>query len=111
MEITEGRIGEATTLRVVGRIDGSVSKLLEQKVAAVIAVDRFIVIDLAEMSYVSSAGLRSFVTLAKHAQSRSQPVSLCGVRDEIAEIFEISGLLSLFAVHDTVEAAIAALPR
>lgn len=111
MEITEGRIGEATTLRVVGRVDGSVSKLLEQKVADVIAVDRFIVIDVAEMNYVSSAGLRPFVTLAKHAQATSQVVSLCGVRDEIAEIFEISGLLDLFAVHDTVEAAIAALPR
>src|ERR1700743_3209504 len=111
MELTEGRIGEATTLRVVGRVDGSVSQLLEEKGADLIAIDRFIVIDLAEMSYVSSAGLRSFVTLAKHAQSRSQPVSLCRVRDKIAELFDISGRLSLFAVHDTVEAAIAALPR
>lgn len=111
MEITEGRVGDATMLRVVGRVDGSVSKLLEQKVADVTAADRFIVIDVTEMSYVSSAGLRSFVTLAKHAQAKSQPVSLCGMRDEIAEIFDISGLLSLFAIHDTVEAAIAALPR
>ncbi|MGA8821080.1 MAG: STAS domain-containing protein [Xanthobacteraceae bacterium] len=111
MEITEGRIGEATMLRVVGRVDGSVSKLLERKVADVTAVDRFIIIDVAEMSYVSSAGLRPFVTLAKHAQAKSRVVSLCGMRDEIAEIFDISGLLGLFAVHDTVEAAIAALPR
>lgn len=111
MELTEGRIGEATTLRVAGRVDSSVSKLLEQKVADVIALDRFVIVDVAEMSYVSSAGLRPFITLAKHAKARNQTVSLCGVRDEIAEIFEISGLLELFAVHDTVEAAIAALPQ
>ena len=111
MELSESRIGDATTLRVVGRVDSSVSKLLEQKVTDVIAVDGFIVVDVAEMSYVSSAGLRPFITLAKLAKAKNQTVSLCGVRDEIAEIFEISGLLDLFAVHDTVEAAIAALPR
>lgn len=111
MEITEGRVGDATILRVVGRVDSSVSKLLEQKVADVIAGGRAIVVDVAEMSYVSSAGLRPFITLAKHAQAKKQAVSLCGMRDEIAEIFEISGLLELFAVHDTVEAAVAALPR
>jgi len=111
MEITEGRVGDATIIRVVGRVDSSVSRLLEQKVADVIACGRAIVVDVAEMSYVSSAGLRPFITLAKHAQTKKQAVSLCGMRDEIAEIFEISGLLELFAVHDTVEAAVAALPR
>jgi anti-sigma B factor antagonist len=111
MEITEGRVGDATIIRVVGRVDSSVSRLLEQKVADVIAGGRAIVVDVAEMSYVSSAGLRPFITLAKHAQAKKQAVSLCGMRDEIAEIFEISGLLELFAVHDTVEAAVAALPR
>ena len=33
------------------------------------------------------------------------------MHEEITEIFEISGLLELFAIYDTVEAAVAALPR
>jgi len=111
MEVTESRLGEAATLRVVGRVDSSVSKLLEQKVADVIAHDSAIVVDVGEMHYVSSAGLRSFITLAKHARAKNQTISLCGMRDEVAEIFEISGLLDLFAVYDSVEAAVAALPR
>jgi anti-anti-sigma factor len=61
------------------------------------------------MNYASSAGLRSFLTLAKHAHSNNRIVSLCGMYEEVAEIFEISGLLGLFAVYDTVEAATAAL--
>jgi anti-anti-sigma factor len=111
MDVTENRNGAATTLRVVGRVDSSVSKLFEQKIAAVVSRDDAIVVDLTEMNYISSAGLRSFITLAKAARAKNRTVSLCGMREEVSEIFEISGLLELFAVHATVDAAVAALPR
>ena len=111
MEVTEGRLGNAATLRIVGRVDSSVSKILEQKVVDIVSRDSAIVVDLGEMNYVSSAGLRSFITLAKHARSRNRTIALCGMREEVAEIFEISGLLELFTIYDTVEAAVAALPR
>jgi anti-anti-sigma factor len=111
MEVTESRSGTATTLRVVGRVDSSVSKLLEQRVAVIVSRDDAVVVDLTEMNYISSAGLRSFITLAKHARARNRTVSLCGMREEVNDIFEISGLLDLFAVHATVDAAVAALSR
>jgi len=111
MEVTEGRAGNATTLRIVGRVDSSVSKALEQKVLDVAMRDSRIVVDLRDMNYVSSAGLRSFIILAKHARSRNQTIALAGMQEEITEIFEISGLLELFAVYDSVEAAVAASPR
>jgi anti-sigma B factor antagonist len=111
MEVIEDRVGSATMLRVVGRVDSSVAKQLEAKVADVISRDGAIIVDLREMNYVSSAGLRSFIMLAKHAHSKNQTISLCAMRDEVSEIFEISGLLDLFKVHDTVESAVAGLPR
>jgi len=111
MEVIEDRMGDATMLRVVGRVDSSVAKQLETKVADVISRDGAIIVDLKDMNYVSSAGLRSFIMLAKHAHAKNQTISLCAMRDEVTEIFEISGLLELFAVHDTVEAAVARLPH
>jgi anti-anti-sigma factor len=111
MEVTEGQVGHATTLRIVGRVDSSVSKLLEQKVMDVVARSNAVVMDLGEMNYISSVGLRSFITLAKQARLKNQTIALCGMREEIAEIFEIGGLLELFAIHATMEAAVAAQPR
>ena len=111
MEVTEGRAGGATILRIVGRVDSSVSKPLEERVQELITRDANIVVDLAGMSYVSSAGLRSFIVLAKHARARQRAIALAAMQDDVSEIFEISGLLELFTVHDTVEAAVAALPR
>ena len=111
MEVTESRIGSATTLKIVGRVDSSVAKALEQKVLDVASRDGHIVVDLGGMNYVSSAGLRSFIILAKQARAKNKAIALAGMSDEVAEIFDISDLLELFAIYDSVEAAVAALPR
>ncbi len=110
MEVTEGRSGSATTLKIAGRVDSSVAKVLEQKVLDVASRDGGIIVDLSAMNYVSSAGLRSFIILAKQARAKNQTIALAGMSDEVSEIFEISGLLELFKIYDSVEAAVAALP-
>jgi anti-anti-sigma factor len=109
MEVSEGRAGSATTLRIVGRVDSSVSQLLEQKVLEVMSREHRVVVDLRDVNYISSAGLRVFVIFAKHARSKNQTIALCGMQEDVAEVFQITGLLELFASYDTVEAAVAAL--
>lgn len=111
MQITEARAGGATTLRIVGRVDGSVSATLEQTVLDAVARTDVVVVDLRDTSYVSSAGLRAFIVFAKRAHARSRTIALCGLNEELNEIFELSGLLELFPIYDTVEAAVAAPPR
>jgi anti-anti-sigma factor len=111
MEVTQARAGNALTLRIVGRVDSSVSKLLDEKVQEVVRSNCAVVVDLGAMDYVSSAGLRSFITLAKHARSAKQTIALCGMREDITEIFELCGLLRLFPVYDNVDAAVATLPQ
>jgi len=64
------------------------------------------VLDLAGVDYLSSAGLRSILTLGKHAQSSGGKLVLCGIRGTVREIFEISGFLSLFPVADDMEQAV-----
>ena len=111
MEATESRAGGTTTLRISGRVDSSVSKLLEQRVQDIISRDEHVIADLGAMSYVSSAGLRCFILLAKHAKAKQKSLALVALQDEVAEIFDISGLLELFEVYGTVDDAVAALPR
>jgi anti-sigma B factor antagonist len=111
MEVTESRGGGTTTLRISGRVDGSVSKLLQERVQDIVSRDENVIVDLGGMSYVSSAGLRSFIMLAKHAKARQKTIALVALQDEVTEIFEISGLLDLFQVHGTMDDAVAALPR
>ena len=93
MEVNEGRVGNSTTLQITGRVDSSVAKTLQQRVEDVMSRDGNIIVDLAGMTYVSSAGLRSFIILAKHAKASNRTIVLAAMQPEVVEIFEISGLL------------------
>ncbi len=111
MEVNEGRVGNSTTLQIMGRVDSSVAKILQQRVEELMSRDEHIVVDLAGMTYVSSAGLRSFIILAKHAKANNRTIVLAAMQPAVVELFELSGLLELFSVHDTLDAAVAALPQ
>lgn len=109
MEVVETRRDNMLVMRIVGRVDSSVAKQIEEKVRAVIARDSRIIVDLAAMDYVSSAGLRSFLMLAKGARTNNQRLALCALRQEIVEIFDLGGIKELFEIYDTVDTAAAHL--
>lgn len=109
MEVHESRIGNMLVMRIVGRVDSSVAKDLETKVHDVIARDSRIIVDLAAMDYVSSAGLRLFLMLAKGARANRQRLALCAMRPEIDEIFDLGGIKELFEIYDTIDNAAARL--
>lgn len=69
-----------------------------------------VIIDLSDLEYVSSAGLRVLLLAAKSAQRNHGRVSLTGVKGVIEDTFRISGFLSIFETYDTVEDAEILLP-
>jgi anti-anti-sigma factor len=109
MEVHESQIGSMLVMRIVGRVDSSVAKQLEDKVRVLIARDSRIIVDLAAMDYISSAGLRSFLMLAKGARANNQRLALCALRQEVDEIFDLGGIKELFEIYDTVDTAAARL--
>ena len=106
MDVVETRLGERLVMRIVGRVDGSVAKALEEKLCGAIARGDRVIVDLAAMNYVSSAGLRAFL-LAKRAAGDERHIVLCAMRPEVDEVFTISGAKALFKVYDTAELAAA----
>ena len=50
------------------------------------------VIDLGELSYVSSMGLRSFLSIAKALQDKGGALRICRLTGLVKQVFEITGL-------------------
>jgi len=65
-----------------------------------------LVVDLEELRYVSSMGLRSFISVAKMLQAKGGALRICRLRGLVKQVFEITGLLELFQVYESVEAAL-----
>jgi anti-anti-sigma factor len=105
-EIRDG----ALILRPKNRIDSSTAKSFEDQTNALIdAGPKKVVMDLAGLDYISSAGLRVVLTTAKRVKAAGGGLTLCGVRDSVKDVIEVSGFASIFGTHPDVKSAIAAL--
>ena len=65
-----------------------------------------IVLDLALLSYISSAGLRVVLLLAKRLKEVNGKLVLCALQSRVREVFDISGFLAILTVVDTREEAL-----
>ncbi|HKE27315.1 MAG TPA: STAS domain-containing protein [Bryobacteraceae bacterium] len=92
---------------VSGRMDAENASLFEQECMRCIADGHTtLVADLRGLAYISSIGLRSFLSVAKTLQSKGGALRLYGLNGLVKQVLEITGLLQVFSVYDSVESAV-----
>ena len=97
-------------LSVEGRLDATTAPTLESAIQAEWqAGTTRLVIELAQVQLISSAALRVLVSGAKQAKRQGSQIVLCALTPEVAKVFGISGLASLFDLYPTLPEALAAL--
>ncbi len=108
MEIGEEKAGEALVIAPFGRVDSVSSGELERHVVGRLdAGARRVVIDLARVEYISSAGLRVLLIAAKRLKPPQGALALCGLGPSVRTVLELAGFMSLFAVEPGREQALA----
>ena len=100
MEVHAEREGGILITRAEGRVDGTNAREFEEALHAAIGEDdRLLIMDLQDLSYISSAGLRAFLMIAKKLQARGGKLVVCSLADTINEVFEISGFSRIIPTH------------
>ena len=88
-------------------MDADNSPLFEGQCEACIAEGlRNLVVDLGDLRYVSSMGLRSFVTIGQKLKEKGGELRICRMNGLVRQVFEITRLSQLFPLFDTVESAV-----
>ena len=101
------RVSGQVVLLVSGRMDAENAPQFERECRACIAEGLTgLVVDLGDLKYVSSMGLRSFVSVGKTLQDKGGALRICRVNGLVKQVFEITNLLGSFAVYESVEAAL-----
>ncbi len=86
-------------IEVSGRVDGMSAEELRQKLFAEIdAGARQVVLDLAKVSYMSSAGLRELVAAYRRLQEASGDLRLAQPSSRVLDVLEMSGLDTIFQI-------------
>ena len=106
MNLTDNKLGKAAVVGVSGRMDTSTSPVFEAHCEKLIARGATtFVLDFEELEYLSSAGLRSILSLLKKIKPLGGKIVICGAQGAAKEIFEISGFSSMFPMTQTLEEA------
>ena len=113
MQVQSRPYANAVVLQVSGRLDQDTCDAfrsdLMREVEAAARDGGAIVLDLASMEYVSSAGLRCFMLASRQAKSQQGRIFVAALQPMVAEIFEISHFNLVFQVFATVREALAAV--
>lgn len=99
MEITVSANENATTLAVVGSIDTNTAPQLEAAVGSALEASENIVFDLAELEYISSAGLRVVLATQKTVAKTAGSFVLRNMQPSVKEVFDITGLSSVLTIE------------
>ena len=98
MTIEKNVNGTELTLSLVGRLDTTTAPSLEAELKQNIGGVETLVLDLAGLDYMSSAGLRVLLA-AQKMMNRQGSMVVRHVNETIMEIFEVTGFIDILSVQ------------
>ena len=98
MTITTTRNGSALTLQLEGRLDTTTSPQLEAELSASLDGVQQLTLDLQQLAYLSSAGLRVILSAQKRMNKQGQMV-VRHVNETIMEVFEVTGFVDILTIE------------
>jgi anti-anti-sigma factor len=107
MEVVFVSDERATIVTLKGRLDGTnASNFESQCVSLVQQKPQNVIFDGTQLTYVSGAGLRSWLTVLRQLSTPNGVVAITNLNDHVQQVLEIVGLGSLATLYDTVEEAL-----
>jgi len=102
MTISDAHEGGVIVVSPHGRIDSTTSALLDRHLQGLAAAGQTqVVVDFTGVDYISSAGLRVLLALAKRGRDQKGRVALFGMNDSVRQVFDLAGFVALFTITPT----------
>ena len=102
MELNKSIIKGWQVIEVKGQVDSKTVSDLRDYLDQNIIGDLPIALDLTEVPFMSSAGLRTLLTLNRKTQDMNIKLCLVGVIDEISETMNVTGFLQYFTMQPNI---------
>lgn len=92
---------------VSGRVDSSTAQQFDSAIQSLFDQGHYnLVLNLSEVNYMSSAGLRTLVSAMKESKRHGGKIALSSLSDRVEEVLELAGLNSLFDIYEENTAAV-----
>lgn len=110
----QGQIGVDTVqlitlIEMAGDIDSNTAPLVQEQVLPLVLPGLKILVDMTNVAYMSSAGLRLLLSLSRQISSKEGELVLVGLAEEIKDVMSMTGFLDFFKISDTLNSGLEAL--
>ena len=113
LRITDHDVNGITVLEIDGRIVlGEESNAFRERVKELLAAGKKkIVLNLANVTYIDSAGLGTLVATFHSARSQGATLKLANLGSKFKEVLQVTKLMTVFDVFDSDSAAVASFSK
>ncbi|MCL4813114.1 MAG: STAS domain-containing protein [Vicinamibacteraceae bacterium] len=99
--------GDLTVLGLEGYLDAHTAPEFERAVQEQVDAGRVrLIVDGAELKYISSAGLGVFMSFIEEVRERGGDIKICGLAPKVRQVFDILGFHAIYDMLDTRDAAV-----
>lgn len=103
------KVGPATVAVISGDIDSKTAPQAQAHLLPVIETSGRLVMDMTDVAFMSSAGLRMMLLMYRQATSKDGKIALVGLSDELKDTMSMTGFLDFFVVADTLDEGLKAI--
>ena len=97
----------AIVVTISGRLDAVTAPEYEKRIRELIdGGNSYFVVDFEPLDYISSAGLRALLLMAKLLKEKGGKVCFANVKGNVRSVFEMSGFTALFKMENSVAKAL-----
>lgn len=99
MELSIEKNADQLVARLSGRLDTAAAVEITQDIQSLAGqADKHIILDCTELTYISSSGLRHFLTLRKESVLKGGKLQVKNINNDIRQVFMMTGFVSLFEI-------------
>ena len=109
MDVAVKKVNNITIIELNGDLDSNAAQLVQSQILALATENSRILLDLSQVNYMSSAGLRLLLLLYRQIRDHVGHIAIVGLKDEVRDVMAITGFLDFFAIFDTRNAGMQAL--
>ena len=99
--------GDVTVFSISGRVDSDTTPAMDAELEKLVSKEKKVVLDLKDVEFLSSAGVRAIVKALKTAKKSRSNLKLAAIPDHIAEVLQMLGMMELMQTYPSLEEAIA----
>ena len=99
MEIRKNFDGSSLTVNLVGRLDAGTAFELDKDMSATLNGIKSLTVDLADLEYISSAGLRTLLKIQRRMDKQGS-MKIIRVRENVREVLDMTGFSNFLTIEE-----------